>query len=249
VKLFSFTISLSLVFAAQLPLGVIYAGWTTALILQAVRQDRVDPLGAFTDMGRWFLRVLGAEFIGWAVLFAGMAIAIALGTVAIGLALVLIGASSLAWNLATAALLPAAVAERGSFHAALGKGMRVSWTRMGRWWLPVVLQMILLGWVTFIYVSYASSSRPGSVTTQTKWSWQVNGFWTGGYESDCRWHDDLMKVIEAEPLPLVTTLLGLLFAVLAIVVKFRIVAGIYETMPICQEKPAESDKIRDGDHP
>jgi hypothetical protein len=49
-----------------------------------------------------------------------------------------------------------------------------------------------------------------------------------------------MKVVEAEPLPLVSTLLGLLFAVLAIVIKVRIVAEIYHQTPIGQVKGSES---------
>jgi hypothetical protein len=241
LKLFTITVSLSLLFAIQLILGVIYAGWTTALVLQAVCQERVDPVGSFTDIGRWFLRVLGAEFIGWAVLFACLAVAIALGPASIGLALFLIGVSSLVWNLATPALLPVVVAERGSFGAALAQGIRVSWRRKGRWWLPVVVQMILLGWLTFIHVSYTSSPRPGTLTTQTRTNWQVSGFWMGGYEDNFRWYTDLMKAVEAEPLPPISSLLELLFAVLAIVVKLRIVAGIYAPMWIDKDKPGEPD--------
>jgi hypothetical protein len=116
---------------------------------------------------------------------------------------------------------------------------------MGRWWLAVVLQMILLGWVTYIHVSYSTSPRPGTVTTETRTSWHVNGFWTGGYENTCRWHADLMAALEAEPLPLVATLLELLFAVLAIAVKVRIVAGTYEPMPTGPEGPSESEKESD----
>jgi hypothetical protein len=227
LKLFSISLSLSLAFAIHVLLGVVYTGWTTALVLQAISQDRVHPVGAFTGIGRWFLRVLGAEFIGWAVLFTCLAVAIALGSASIALAMVLTGAGSLAWNLATAALLPVVVAERRSFRAAFGEGMRLSWTRMGRWWLPVVLQMVLLGWVTFIHVSYSYSPRPGSITMQTRTNWRVNAFWTGDYQDNSGWHADLMKAVEEEPLPLVTTLLALLFAVLAIVVKLRIAAGIY----------------------
>jgi hypothetical protein len=249
VKLFTITIALSLAFLIQLLLGVLYAGWTTALIIQAVRQDLVDPVEAFFNMGRWFLRVLGAEFIGWAVLLACVVVAIGLGTASTGLALVLIGACSLAWNLATAALLPVAVAERGSFRAALGKGLRVSWRRMGRWWLLIFVQMILLGWVTFIHVSYSTSSTsPGraTLTTHTKTNWQVNGFWTGGYEDTCRWDAELMKAFEAEPLPLVTTLLGLLFALLAILVKLQIVAGIYEPTPIDRDQSGSAGSSTEG---
>jgi hypothetical protein len=224
VSLFAITISLSLLFAIQLLLAAVYATWTTVLVVQTVREGRVDLVGGFTDLRRCFLRVFGAAAIGWAVLFAGLAGAIALGASAIALALLLIGAGSLVWNLATAALLPAVVAERGSFGAALRQGFRLSSIGLRRWWLPVVVQMALLGWVTYIHISYTTSPQPGSTTTQTKTNWQVSGFWTGGYENTCRWHGELMKAVEAEPLPLVSTLLGMLFAVLAIALKLRIMA-------------------------
>jgi hypothetical protein len=261
VRILGLTLSLSLIFVLELVLGIIYAGWVTSLILQAVivdsslreglaasgslaeqggylPQDQVEPLRAIADIRRWFLRVLGAELFGWGVWFLGMVVALALAMAFGGLALILIAVFSLVWSLASAALLPVVVAEAGvfngrgepaerrSFRAALAQGLRLSWKGKGRWWLPVVLQMILLGSVTYFDISYSSSPSPGSFTTTTKTSFQANGFWTGGYEDSCRWHTDLMKVVEAEPLPLVTTLLGLLFAVLAIAIKFRIVTDI-----------------------
>jgi hypothetical protein len=229
--LFSIAVPLSLAIAADVFLAVVYTGWTTVLVLQAVRKDRVDATAAFANIGRWFFRVFGALFIGWSVLsLAG--VAIALGTASPGLSLLVIGAASLAWNLASAALLLVVVGEDASFPVALRRGVEQSWTHVRHWWLPVVAQMILLGWVTFIHVKFSTSSSSGSpltihIHTQEKTKWGVNGFWTGGYQDDCRWYADLMKAVEAEPLPLVTTLLALLFAVLAIAVKVRIAAEIY----------------------
>jgi hypothetical protein len=227
-KIFSLGLSLSLSFALQVVLAVLYAGWTTVLVLQAVRRDRVDLAGAFAGTGRWSPRAFGALFIGWAVLFAGMIVAVAIGSANITLALVLIAGGSLAWNLATAALLPVAIVDPRPFPKAVGEGIRVSWRRKGRWWLPLVLQMILLGWVTWVHVSYAVSPRPGMVTTHTRTSWHVHGFWTGGYADTCHWHTDLMNVAEVPPLPLVNTLLTLVFGVLAVAVKLRVVAGLSE---------------------
>jgi hypothetical protein len=236
LKILSISLGLSVAFLIQMMLAVILAGWTTTLVLQAVREDAVEPMRALRDIGRWLLPVLGTEFIGWTVLFAGVAVAIALATASIGLALILIAVVSLVWNLATAALLPVVVAERGPFLAALREGIQVSWARMRHWWWPVVLQMILLGWVTFIHVSFSSSPGPGMFTTQTKTNWQVNGFWTGGFEDTFRWHGELMKALEVEPLPLITTLLELMFAVLAIAIKLRIVTGMYAPLPLEREK-------------
>jgi hypothetical protein len=248
VKLFALTFTLSLAVVIQVVLGVIYAAWTTTLVLQVVREDRTDLAGTFADIGRW-LRVLCAEFIGWAVLFAGVAVAIAIGRASIGVALFLIAVLTLAWNLATVALLPVVVAERRPMLAALADGFRQSRARMGRWCVPVVGQMVLLGWITFIHVSFTSYPRPGSVTTHTKTNWQVNAFWTGGYEDTCRWHGDLMKAVEVEPLPLVNTLLGLVFGVLAVVIKLRVAGELYEPMPVGPVEPGEAAAGPDGGSP
>jgi hypothetical protein len=227
LKILAFSSSLSLNFLVQVALAVTYAGWTTILMVQAVRQDRVDPMAALAAWPAWFWRVLGAEAIGWCVLFGGLTLAITLGAVALPLTLLLIGALSLLWNLLTAALLPIVVAEPGAFVETVRKGLRVSWERKGRWWLPVVLQMVLLGWVTLLHVSYTANPQPGSYRTNTKSDLSVNSFWTGGYENTCRWHTKMMNLVETEPLPLVEYLLGVLFAILAIVVKLRITSDLY----------------------
>jgi hypothetical protein len=227
VKIAAITISLSLLFAIQIVLGVTHTGWTTALVLQAVRRDRVDLAEGLSEFGRWFLRVFVAAFIAWFVLFAGLAVAIAVGSQSIGVAMFLIGSMALVWNLTTTALLPVVVADRGSLGSSLAAGFRMSWAGKWRWWAPVVLQMLLLGWITFIHVTITTNPRPGRVVTNTKSNWNVHGFWTGGYEDTCHWHTDLMKAVEAEPLALVNTLLGLLFSVLAIAIKLRIAGDIY----------------------
>jgi hypothetical protein len=221
VKVLGIGLSLSASFVLSVLLHVAYATWMTALILDVVRLDRADPARALGALRAWFLRVLALEFFGWAGLFAGVAVAIALGPVALALAVVVIGAWSLAWNLATAALLPAALDGRLSFGQALARGVRLSLAGAGRWWPAVVAQLLLLGLVTFIAVSY-TESRPGGYTTQSRTNWGVNGFWTGGYESGCRWYDKLMEALDAPKLAPVSTALGLVFGVLAIAVKLHI---------------------------
>ena len=172
-------------------------------------------------MARWFLRVFGLEFIGWGVLFAGLACAIALAPLALPLALLFMGSGSLLWNLATAALLPVALDERLRFWEAFRFGVIASWRNVWRWWPVVVAQMLLLGWITFFAISY-TDSKPGSSSTQSKTDFSVNGFWTGGYESDCRWHGKLMQVVEAPPLAFVSTMLTLVFGMVAVAIKLRI---------------------------
>lgn len=227
LRILAFSLSLSLNFLMEVALAVTYAGWTTRLIVQSVQRDQVDLLAAWSAWRIWFWRVLGAEAIGWCVLFGGLTLVLGLGAMALPLALLLIGVLSLLWNLLTAALLPVIVAERGAFVETVRTGLRVGWARKGRWWLPVVLHMILLGWVTVLYVSYTANPQPGAYRTNTKSDLSVNGFWTGGYENTCRWHTKTMKLVETEPLPLVEYLLSVLFAVLAIVVKLRITSDVY----------------------
>ena len=155
-KVLSLSFSLSLVFLLQIALAVAYAGWTTSLILQAVRHDRVEPLEGLAGIRGWFWRVLGAEALGWVVLFAVLAVGIVVGAAVLPLALIGIGIFSLVWNLATAALLLVVVAEQRPFGETVREGIRASWQRKNRWWLPVVTQMILLGWV-----AARSISSPG----------------------------------------------------------------------------------------
>lgn len=98
--------------------------------------------------------------------------------------------------------------------------------------------MVLLGWVTLIYVSY-TESRPGGYSTHSKTNWSVNGFWTGSYEHTCRWLPKLMEAVEAKPLPLFTTLLSIGFSVLAIAIKLRIMTELdSEPVSAAEVKPS-----------
>src|SRR5947209_2226583 len=91
--------------------------------------------------------------------------------------------------------------------------------------------MVLLGWITFFVVSYTSNPRPGSFSTQNKMDFSINAFWIGGYEDECHWHTKLMAAVEAKPLPLVEYPLSVVYAVLAIVVKLQIAAGVRQKTP------------------
>jgi hypothetical protein len=226
-QVLSLSFSISVAFILQLALSVVYAGWVTALIIQAVRENQVDPLSCFVGKPNWFWRVLGAMAIGWTVEFAVLAVVLAVGMVVLPLALLAIAVFSVVWNLMTAAFLPVVVSEDKPFGDVLREGFRVSWENKSRWWLVVVAQMVLLGWVTFFAVSYTSNPRPGTFTTQEKTDFSVNAFWTGGYEDECRWHSKLMAAAEAKQLPLAQFLLSLVFAVLAVLVKLRITDRLY----------------------
>jgi len=234
-----------LVFVIRVLLRIIYAGWTTTLAIQAVNRDRVDPIAALQNIGSWFWRVLILESIGWGVLFAMLVVAIALGTTSTAFAFVLIGILSLLWNLATAALLPFALQEGRSLGIGLREGISISWWNMRRWWLPLITQMVLLGWVTFIYASYSivqpTSVATRTVTKHTKTNWSVNAFWTGGYENECRWYAKLMETVEVEPVQLIDSLLGILFLILAIARKLKIAGELRDIQSARQALPTCSN--------
>jgi hypothetical protein len=238
----TFTLSLGLL--ASILLAVLHAGWTTSLILQvtshrgkrqagetraqyylslmlpATSRHRVELLAPLTNPGHWFGRTLAVLAAGTLGLLAVAGALISAGGTS-GFVLFLLAILALAWNLLTAGWLLGALRSRGSFFEALGEGLRASRQGAGRWWGVVVLHLILMGWVTFLHVSY-SSSAGGRFSSQTKTDWGVNAFWTGGYEGGCRWYAQLARTTEAPQLLPVATLLGLLFGAVAVAVKLTV---------------------------
>jgi hypothetical protein len=150
------------------------------------------------------------------------------------LAFLAIGIWALLWNFATAALLLVGLDERLGFGQAFRTGLWVSWSNKGRWWKPVVAQMLLLGWITLIMASYTEATGRG-YSTHSSTNWAVNAFWTGGYENECRWYGDLMKTVKAPKLAVLSTILGLVYGVLAIAVK----------LTIAERLPARQQRIRE----
>ncbi|HEY6803114.1 MAG TPA: hypothetical protein VI306_05985 [Pyrinomonadaceae bacterium] len=231
IKLLTLSLSLSVTLVVTFLLSVAYVGWTTALIFQVVVQGQINLIAPLSVFGRWFWRALMLELLGWGILLTVLAVVLIASIMSMGGALVLLGGLSLIWNLLTAAVLPVVLADSRPFWAAVKDGIRISRARMHKWAPLVIAQMVLLGWVTFIHVSYTHKTEgPGRLTTieqTTKTDWGVNTFWTGTYADDCKWHGSLMKSLESEPLALVDSLLMLVFAVLAIAIKIRIVSDLY----------------------
>jgi hypothetical protein len=205
----------------------------------------------------WLSPAASTQTLCWGIVLVAAACALATGAVSVPLALILLGITSLVWNLATA------LADLQSFGPAVRHGVAVSRAGMRKWAPLVITQMVLLGWVTFIQVSYTrSETKFGNTTytnteldaettrtvtstntetsTQTRTTntnWGVNSFWIGGYADGCKWHESLMKALEAKPVELVDTLLTMLFAVLAIVIKLRIVHDVYRPALAHDETP------------
>ncbi|MCZ6795336.1 MAG: hypothetical protein O7J95_17155, partial [Planctomycetota bacterium] len=216
--------NLSVAFVVSLLLWAVYGTWVTCLVLEAVREDRARPVAALAGLKTWFPRVLALEAIGWAVLLVPLGALMPLAAGAMPLVIGVIGVGSLLWNLATAALLPVALDRRLRFGAALREGIRRSWAYKGRWWKPLLAQLALLGLVTFVTVSYRDASGSHQTT-----NWGVNAFWVGGYENECRWYGKLMEALKTSPVALISTLLGIVFGVLAIAVKLTVVGELQRT--------------------
>src|SRR5206468_3072820 len=86
----------------------------------------------------------------------------------------------------------------------------------GRWLLPLLAQMALLGMATCV-----SASQPPALDSAPRW--QVHVFWTGGYENLDHWYSDVTRAVGAPILPLFQTALMLIFGILAIGIKLIIV--------------------------
>lgn len=242
IQLLTLSLSLSVLMVATSLLSVVYVGWTTTLILQVVVHGQVNLIAPFAIVGRWFWRTLTWEFLGWSILLCVSAVLLVAGTVSLTVALVLLGVTTLTWNLLTAAVLPVVLADNGPFWNAVKDGLRISREGIPKWAPLVIAQMLLLGWVTFVHVSYTTHETTQTdsgynltttekTTNKTQTNWSVNSFWTGGYADDCKWHESLMKALESEPLQFVNRLLTLLFAVLAIAIKIKIVSDLYSPSP------------------
>lgn len=243
-SLLGVSVAVSVSVLVAIVLAVLHAGWTTSLIVQAVKHDRVELLAPLANPGRWFLRAFAALTVGFVGLMLLLVVGIAVAAAVPPLGLFLIAVVSLGWNLGTAALLLVVLRGRDPLRPALAAGFRKSRRDMGRWWGVVVLHLILLGWVTFLHLSY-TTSEAGRTTSRSTTNWNVNGFWTGGYEAGSRWYEQVAKTAQSETLPPVVTLLGLLFGVVAVAVKLTIA----QRMEWWIEETDEDDDETSSDEP
>jgi hypothetical protein len=83
--------------------AVLHAGWTTALVLQAVEHARVDLTAPLLRPWRWLPRTLAVLVIGIGGLLLLMAVGLGVAAANIKLGLIVMAAASLLWNLFTAA--------------------------------------------------------------------------------------------------------------------------------------------------
>lgn len=219
IHLWTLSLGFSVGFLLRIALDVAYATWMTCYLLKFVQYGASDPGRSLPKVAVPYLRVLGLEFIGWAVVMLGTALLLGLMPLLSLFALGLMLVAGVAWNLATAAVLPVGYEHPAGLWPAFRAGMAVSWSRKRNWWPLLLGQMLLLG---MLFFSYRSSG--GSVNT----NWSVNVFWTGGYEDTCRWYEKLAAAYSTTTLPFVSTMLKLLCGALAVGVKLAIVQRLRE---------------------
>lgn len=220
LHIFSLGFSLSLSFLLHSVIAVAYATWMTVALLELARTGESDPCRVLPAAVRRFWRVLGIEFIGWAAVMVVTSVLLLTMPVLMFFALVLMTVFAVVWNYATAAVLPVACEAAGGFWQSFRSGMAVSLVNLGRWGILLLVQMLLLGLVFFYH-----SSGGG----HTNLSWSINVFWTGGYESDCRWYGKLATALHSTKLPFVETVLTLLFGTFAAAIKLAIIQRLHPT--------------------
>ena len=212
----------SVMFVLHIALAVAYATWMTAVLLEFVRTENTDPVRVLSEVPKRFSRIMGLEFVGWITVMVITSILLQLMPVLQFWALLPMAAFGVMWNFATAAVLPVGFATEGGFWRSFRVGVAASLGYLGKWWLLLLVQMILLGLVFYYH------SRSGG---NANVSWSVNVFWTGGYEDECRWYGKLAEVMRTPKLPLVDTLLTLLFGWFAIAIKLAVVQRLQPTAP------------------
>ena len=218
VHLFTWSTTLSAHLLITIGLFVAYTSWVTGAILAMVRTGQNNPCAVWPSALKQFWRVFGLDCIGVGAVLITTSVLIGLMPVIGWFALAPMAVFAVAWNFATAAVLPVAFESGPGFWAAFRAGVQVSLANLRKWWLLLLAQMLLLGLFIFFYSRWNQGG-----TAHTNVNWNINVFWTGGYESDCRWYGKLVDVYKTSKLPFVETLLTLLFGTMAVAVKIAIV--------------------------
>jgi hypothetical protein len=232
-----FGLSLAFSFASALGIALwaAYAAWQTDLIIRTLPSSGPISPGPWPSIRRGFGPVVAVLALGTVVLLVGLAFCLALTAASLSLGMFAMGLFSLAWNLATTALLPIVLIQDGPIRNRIVAGLRKSWRLKARLWRPLLTLLVLMGLVTFSY-SYTRVTIPaaGGVTHTTEssnWSLQVHCFWVGGYENECYWYSDAMANSKAPPVPVLTWWLGLQFLVLAVAMKWTVIQEVLNEQP------------------
>jgi hypothetical protein len=239
IHLFQLSFGLSLGSVVTIGLFVAYATWMTGVLIAFARTGQHDPLAVFRSSFKRFWRIFGLEFIGMIVVIVGIALMLSLMPSLGVYSLVPMAVFGVLWNYATAALLPVGFESEQGFLAAFREGVRSSFANLPKWWLLLLAHMLLLGMIMFFSVRWNQGG-----TQHTNLNWNVNVFWTGGYEDECRWYGKMAEVYRTTRMPLVTTLLTLLFGAMAVAVKLSIVQRMQKEPAIAETETTVTAETR-----
>ncbi|MBN2477485.1 MAG: hypothetical protein JXB62_22960 [Pirellulales bacterium] len=246
-------VAVSVAWVLRILLHTLFATWMTLLVVDVVRQDRLDLGGALPRSKRRFLRVLVLLCLGWGsttllyaveiplLLMLVGAIAHVLGRAGeVAVWSLLIGALAFRFliSLATAAVLPVAVESRQGFWATLRRGIAVSWQNRGQWWGLLLLQYVLAGAYATGHYVYLHSGWPGSSSTKFNFNFRYSGPWLADYQYASQPYSQVMGWLSQQPLATVATLAALLTGLLSIVVKLAIVQR-YSAAELLDQQPPD----------
>jgi hypothetical protein len=233
-------ITLSVALVLFMAVWVFYGAWATTLAWRVARGGNADIADTLREAPGRFLRTLVLEAIGLLVLLGLLGVTLALARAKIMVGSISIGVLAVIWNFLTAPLLPMGLDGTRSIAETLARTPFVALAGLRRWGLPVLAQMLLLGLLTYTSVSLTevtnttertaggSTTTNRSVTRSENTRWSVNARWTGGYEDETAWDAAIIQACRIQPVAVVSTLLGLLFGVLAIGVKLDIMLKLRE---------------------
>jgi len=210
-SILSIDVGLTIPFLLVSFVDIVYAAWVTPLLLDTIRRDRCDPHVALERAPGYLARTFGLMAVGALGFLAmvGLMFTLIKGGVPIFPMLIVIAILALVWNVMFAGLLLVGVEHRGSFGSALAAGLTASKRAWRSILLPVVAQMLLMGWVKYL--------APKSQTL-----WHVNARFTGGYDDSCSWYEKLNEMVGTAGPPIAAFLITLMFAVVALATKIEI---------------------------
>jgi hypothetical protein len=232
-------------FLTQVFISVFFTGWMTRILLQFVESGRVELIYTIQDFRNWLPRTFIYLVVGWIPIYlmlSFMFLPVLLGgsarsSVALLYPFIfLIGISSLFWNLATAALLPYIISTKANLKQSFKEGVQISWANKKKTIIPVLLLMIVSGWIVLISVNYSERidekaefgevSDSYSIKNTRNFNYATNFVWTGNYPEASKWHNDLLKAVKEEPLSSVSFRIMLLMLILSLVVNLKIIQEV-----------------------
>ena len=238
------TASIVLITVLQVALSICFTGWMTRIILRFVQTEKVELFNSFSNIKWWFPRTFGVFILGWLplylLLFIFLPLSLVSGNLGPSAALLLpatafIGVFTLLWNLAISAVLPTVLWSTINLKQAIFEGIIVSWKNKAKIFIPVVLLMLVCGWITVISVTYSSpkvEEKFGDFAHYTsnlrsRSNLATNFVLTSFYPETSDWNKNMLKAVEETPLSSVDFRIKIILLFLSLVVSLRIIETIF----------------------